>query len=290
MSIELCVLASGSAGNCTVVRSPAGVLLVDIGIGPRTAARRMAGSGVTVTDVAAVCLTHLDRDHFNRNWLGTILARNIQVFCHFRRVDELMRLALGSEASADCAERLRALVVPFDHEPFDPLDGMSAKPVLLVHDRLGSHGFIFDGFGCRAGYASDLGRVPETFAEDFEDLDLLAIESNYDRQMQLESARPWFLKRRIMGGWGHLSNEQALDAVRKILGRSEARGLKIPSRIVLLHRSRECNCPERLRRLFGRDVRIAPRLVLAEQYERSEWMYSNGQVADVGRQLSLAFA
>jgi phosphoribosyl 1,2-cyclic phosphodiesterase len=289
MSIELCVLASGSAGNCTVVRTPAGVLLVDVGIGPRTAAQRMAGTGVGVADVRAICLTHLDRDHFNRNWLGTILSREIQVFCDFRRVDELMRLALGTESSAQDAEPLRALVTPFQHEPFEPLDGLAAKPVLMVHDRLGSHGFVFDGFGCRVGYASDLGRIPETFEEDFEDLDLLAIESNYDRQMQLDSPRPWFLKRRIMGGWGHLSNEQAFEAVRKVLRRSETRGLKLPSRIVLLHRSRECNCPDLVRRLFTRDARIAPRLVLAEQFERSEWLRANGQAADTGRQLSLAF-
>ncbi|HZN69357.1 MAG TPA: MBL fold metallo-hydrolase [Tepidisphaeraceae bacterium] len=290
MSIELCVLASGSAGNCTVVRTPAGVLLVDVGIGPRTAAQRMAGTGVCLADVRAICLTHLDRDHFNRNWLGTILSREIRVFCHFRRVDELVRLAtLGADSSPEDAERLRALVTPFQHESFEPLDGLAVNPVLLVHDRLGSHGFVFDGFGCRIGYASDLGRIPETFEEDFEDLDLLAIESNYDRQMQLDSPRPWFLKRRIMGGWGHLSNEQALEAVRKVLRRSETRGLKLPSRIVLLHRSRECNCPELVRRLFTRDARIAPRLVLAEQFERSEWLRANGQAADTGMQLSLAF-
>ena len=64
MSLEVCVLASGSSGNCTVVRSPAGVLLIDAGIGPRITARRMNGTGVHLRDVRAICVTHLDSDHF----------------------------------------------------------------------------------------------------------------------------------------------------------------------------------------------------------------------------------
>src|SRR5215213_1985387 len=96
MSIEICVLASGSAGNCTVVRTPSGVMLVDAGLGPRTTAQRLAGTGVHVSDVSAMCLTHLDHDHFSRNWLTTILNHGVRVYCHGRRVDDLLRSALGS--------------------------------------------------------------------------------------------------------------------------------------------------------------------------------------------------
>ena len=66
MSLELCVLASGSSGNCSMVRAAAGVVLIDAGIGPRTVAKRMIGSGVSLRDVRAICLTHLDSDHFSR--------------------------------------------------------------------------------------------------------------------------------------------------------------------------------------------------------------------------------
>jgi len=47
MSLELCILASGSGGNCAVVRTPAGIVLIDAGIGPRTTAARMNGTGAT---------------------------------------------------------------------------------------------------------------------------------------------------------------------------------------------------------------------------------------------------
>ena len=45
MSVEVCILASGSGGNCTVVRSPGGTLLIDAGLGPRNTAKRMNGTG-----------------------------------------------------------------------------------------------------------------------------------------------------------------------------------------------------------------------------------------------------
>jgi hypothetical protein len=107
--------------------------------------------------------------------------------------------------------------------------------------------------------------------------------------MQLTSERPYFLKQRIMGGNGHLSNAQALAAVRQILDRADSRRTPLPSSIVLLHRSRQCNCPKLLRQLFTSDARISPRLVLAEQYERTEWLRPSETRARAGEQLVLAW-
>ena len=54
MSLELCILASGSAGNAAILRSPAGLLLIDAGIGPRTFVKRLDGTGVRPSDIAAL--------------------------------------------------------------------------------------------------------------------------------------------------------------------------------------------------------------------------------------------
>lgn len=280
MSLEVCVLASGSAGNCTVVRTPAGVVLIDAGLGPRSTAKRLDGTGVSIREVRAICLTHLDRDHFNPSWLGTLLNRGIRVFCHRTRRGDALE-ALDHEAA-------EPLVTGFD-DAFEPLAGLTVQAIPLAHDRTGSHGFIFDGFGCTIGWATDLGRVPADLHEHFAGLDLLALESNYDPQMQLGSGRPWFLKSRIMGGSGHLSNQQAYDTICKILDRAQQKRRRLPSHIVLLHRSRDCNCPKLLRSLFGRDARIAPRLTLAEQYARTDWLRIRSCPPLVGEQLALAF-
>ncbi len=285
MSLELCVLASGSSGNCSVVRTPGdGAVLIDAGIGPRTTARRLVGTGVSLHDVKAICLTHLDSDHFNVNWIGTIVRLGIRVHCDAHSVDAMLRKA--EDHGADAFARL---IFPFDREPFDVLPNVRLRPLRFAHDREGSHGFVIDSPGCRIGYATDLGRVPVTLIEDFCDLDVLAIESNYDPTMQQTSGRPHFLQQRIMGGGGHLSNQQAFDAIRAILDRCERAAMRLPRHIVLLHRSRQCNCPKLMRQVFSRDARIAPRLTLAEPFEPSGWLKVRDREPLAGEQLSLAW-
>jgi phosphoribosyl 1,2-cyclic phosphodiesterase len=280
MSLELCILASGSSGNSALLRAGSGVMLIDAGLGPRMTAKRMNGTGVCLRDVRAICLTHLDTDHFRPSWLGTILNHGIHVFCHRHKRDRLLE-TLEHEA-------VERLVHGFDDRPFEPLGSVKVRALPLSHDRTGSHGFVIDSAACRIGYATDLGHIPHGFYEMFADLDLIALESNYDCDMQLGSARPAFLKHRIMGGAGHLSNAQALEAVRTIVNRASRRG-RLPAHIVLLHRSRQCNCPKLLRRLFEQDHRIARRLTLAEQYARTDWLRVRPSGPLVGEQLSLAW-
>jgi phosphoribosyl 1,2-cyclic phosphodiesterase len=275
MSLELCILASGSAGNAAILRSPAGVLLIDAGIGPRTLSELLDGTGVHLPDISALCLTHLDGDHFSPHWVSTLRRLNIPIHCHANKVGGL----------ALCCPDLMPLIRPFEAAPFSPIDGLTCDPIPFPHDQLGSHGFVVDGFGYRIGYATDLGRVPSYLFDRFRDLDCIALESNYDPQMQADSGRPLFLRRRITGGHGHLSNLQAFAAIRKILDRAR----RLPDHIVLLHRSQECNCPELLHKLFSSDNRIAPRLTLAQQHERSPWLGRTNRAPLVGEQLTLAF-
>lgn len=283
MSLELCILASGSGGNCTVLRTPTGLLLIDAGIGPRTAAARLAASGrrISLGHLAGVCLTHLDSDHFNANWLRLLSRHGVPIHCHASRADDVHRVA----------ERIGVAVTvePFDGDPFEPLPGLHCDPLAFAHDADGSHGFVIDGFGARIGYATDLGHVPADLIERFCDLDVIAIESNYDQRMQIDSSRPWFLKRRIMSGRGHLSNQQAYDAVRRIFNRCQSLGHAPPRHVVLLHRSRECNCPDVLRRFFSRDARLASRLILTEQHAPTAWIRAAREKPFVGEQMALAF-
>lgn len=286
MSLQLCILASGSSGNCSVVRSPAGALLVDLGLGPRVTAARLDGTGVRWPDVRAVCLTHLDSDHVNASSLAHCARLDIPVHVAAHRADDLLQRD----------RRLRHLIHPFAGHPFQPLPGLTVRPIPLAHDHEGSHGFVIDGHDTRIGYASDLGHVPQALIDAFADgggdaggVNLLAIESNYDPQMQHASQRPWFLKQRIMGGSGHLSNGQAYQAILKILNRIEQSSRALPEHIVLLHRSRQCNCPDVMRRFFSQDPRIAARLTLADQFERSPWLGRRTVAPTPGQQLTLAW-
>ena len=105
MAIELCVLASGSGGNCTVVRAPRGVMLIDAGIGPRIAATRMNGTGIRVADVSAICLTHLDRDHFGLSWVSTVVRHGL--ICRTMTFNGNSIAAVRAKAESPLNERNR---------------------------------------------------------------------------------------------------------------------------------------------------------------------------------------
>jgi hypothetical protein len=77
--------------------------------------------------------------------------------------------------------------------------------------------------------------------------------------------------------------------VRQILDRAQAQRGRLPDHIVLLHRSRECNCPDLLRSLFSKDRRIAPRLTLAEPFQRTPWLRRKDLQPATGEQLMLSF-
>ncbi len=261
-AMRFCVLGSGSGGNCSVLHTRAGTLLIDAGFGPATTARRLTQAGLALADIRAVCLTHLDQDHFRPRWLDLFAEMGVPVWLHRWHAIRLQQL-LQAIPLIDAG-----LLRTFDEAPFSPLDGISAAPIRLQHDQQGTSGFRFSDGQVALGYATDLGHVPPALIDHFAGVDLLAIESNYDPMMQMSSARPFFLKRRIMSESGHLSNQQAHEAVHAIAARGPH---DRPRHVVLLHRSRDCNHPAKIRKLYA-DHPLARRLVLTEQRRRSRWL------------------
>ncbi len=277
MPISFSVLGSGSSGNCALVRlsceSGARHLLIDAGLGPRQTISRLAPLGVGPDDVAAVVLTHTDRDHLSAGWMDLDPPLRATWWVHRRHV--AAALAAGVPV-----RRLEAF-----EEAVEIAPGTRLEPTLQPHDRLGTVGFVLDHQGARLGWATDLGRVPPSMPCRFGGLSALALESNYDPPMQASSSRPPVLKRRIMGGLGHLSNEQALGAVVEIARRSDLRHL------VLLHLSSECNDPGIVRRLYAaRAPHLLPRLTIARQHQPTPLLHLDRRQDDAapltGRQLS----
>lgn len=288
--MQVCVLGSGSSGNSTVVRLGGRALLIDAGFGPRAVAKRLDGTGVTLNDIDAVLLTHLDRDHFNPNWFSTLLKRRITVYVHRRHERTLYRHRATTVAEVDARSLHNAgLLRRFTDQPFTVETALASSParvtpIHLAHDRSGTVGFRIDSATGRLGFATDLGRVPGRLLDLFADVDVLAIESNYDPQMQMASPRPQALINRIMNGAGHLSNDEAYQAVCAVIERSK----RLPHSIVLLHLSRQCNCPSLVRRLYDRDPRFADRLCITSQSQRTDWLSAARRHAPLsGEQLSL---
>jgi phosphoribosyl 1,2-cyclic phosphodiesterase len=271
MPARFCVLASGSAGNCAFVQADGFGVLVDAGIGPRFIASRLASVGATWRDVHAVVLTHTHSDHWKDWTLGQLLRQRVPFYCSPDHHEDLSRYggAFVPLAEAD-------LVRPFaDGESLGLSGGISVRPVAVPHDAEPTFGFRIDGppglFGPQwsIGYASDLGEARPELIAAFTDVNVLAIEFNHCERMERMSGRPRFLIQRVLGAQGHLSNDQAADAVRAIVRRSDPKSLK---HLVQLHLSRDCNLPS-LAQEAGRaalaDVNSSAVVTTAQQYAAS---------------------
>ena len=261
--LGVCVLGSGSGGNASVLRLGQAALLIDAGFGPRTTDKRLRQAGLSLDQLDAVCLTHLDQDHFRKTWTDALLKRGIPVYVHSWHYADLMRLPGGAEL------RDAGLAMDFDDAPFEPVPGLNTSTVRLQHDRQGTIGYRFDTQDASLGYATDLGHAPTALIEHLAGVDILCIESNYDEHMTRTSPRPSWINRRNMSDSGHLSNEQSYEAVRAITDLSPKDN---PRHIVLLHRSSQCNHPMKVRRVFERDPQLAPRITLTEQRRRTRWL------------------
>ncbi len=243
----LSVLSSSSGGNCTLLRVHDGHrfrhILIDLGLSPRRTREMMSLFGLALKDVDAALLTHMDQDHLHPGWLApqgkaSPLREDAAMLVHeahfhAARGASLHRPNLRALAGANEARHLFSdLPAPACGLPA----GLIVSAVLGAHDKEGAASFrLTMPTGASLGFATDIGRVTKELVDLCAGVDVLAIESNYCPQMQAASSRPEFLKRRIMGGAGHLSNQETIAAVRAIEPKRH---------VVLLHLSRQCNTPE----------------------------------------------
>lgn len=262
--MSLCVLGSGSGGNCSALaltragRRRPDVTLIDCGLSIKQTTQRMEAVGLKLGDVRQVLVTHFDTDHFGQVWIRQAQRHGWRLRFHVNHW-HLANLAGAPEIDHEAFD---------DGGPFELAAGCLAYPVRLDHDTNGTVGYRIEAGGRRLGFATDLGRVPDRLLDEFSDLDLLALESNYCPQMQIDSPRPLYLKKRIMGGRGHLSNEQSLEAVQLIAQQSERL-----ERIILLHLSRQCNSPGRILSLYARFPELSRKLMLSNQNRPTEWAH-----------------
>jgi phosphoribosyl 1,2-cyclic phosphodiesterase len=263
---RLCVLGSGSSGNCSVLEvlgteGRSSRLLIDLGLSPRATRALLAQRGLRIEDIDAALLTHLDIDHCHPGWAGARAfgseGDRISVIVHARHAHLARTRGLNPA-------RLRT----FD-APFAPCTGLTAFPLLAHHDQHGSvcYRFQITRHARRAtlAYATDVGRVTPALLAHMRGAHVLAIESNYHPPLQLASDRPEFLKRRIMGGHGHLSNQQACEIIRASCARDD----QAPDHVVLLHLSRDCNDRELVAREHA-GARYA--LTIAHPREPTPWI------------------
>lgn len=268
MSARFTVLASGSAGNASLLQIGDFGLLIDFGLGSRTLGKRLAARGLSWRSVNAVLLTHTHSDHWNDTTLSMIANHGVPLFCHAEHAEHLA-CASTHFLRAHSNGQINSYF-PGKWHRVGP--GLRVLPLSVSHDSGVTCGFRIEGpeglFGpsWAIGYVADLGTWDQELVQALAEVDLLAIEFNHDEKMQRTSGRPRFLIDRVLGDEGHLSNRQAMALVHACREASAQPCLRY---LVTLHRSQQCNTSE-LVRLAAREVigdDGATTIVQAEQHE-----------------------
>jgi len=225
VSLKVCVLGSGSTGNCTYVASDSSAVLVDAGLSGRETAGRLAAVGADLASVRAVCLTHEHDDHIS----------GIPVL--FRRTGMALYANTGTIDALERKEKMRGLSWNvFETGAAFTVGDLSIEPFSVPHDSYDPVGFVVSGGGARVAVVTDMGMATELIRQRLRHCRAIVIEANHDVGLLRDSRRPWMLKQRISGRQGHMSNTQAAELIAEIAGPDLAC-------VYLAHLSAECNDP-----------------------------------------------
>lgn len=226
MSLQVTSLASGSSGNCTVVRSPQGTLLVDCGLALKHVRAGLEELGIAEDQIAGIVVTHEHADHVGT--LG-IVASGLKVPVY-----------LNAGTAAMCKKRLVGREIElnvFQNGNAFEVGGILVEPFSIPHDGVDTVAFCFSSGQRRVGVATDFGHVTQLVRQKLLQCHSLVLESNYDRKKLLDSPRDWKLKQRILGQHGHLDNVDTMKLVAELIQHGHI------EEICFAHLSEECNDP-----------------------------------------------
>jgi phosphoribosyl 1,2-cyclic phosphodiesterase len=225
------ILGSGSAGNCTVLRTDQARVLIDAGFTQRKLRDLLREAGESLEQIDAVFLTHEHGDH----------AAGIEGLKKFPHIPVFANAATARAVQSKLDHKVdwrlfetgarfafRDLEIESFHVPHD-----AQEPVGFIF----SHGHDGDLLSPRRRLAwlTDLGHAPQHLHERIRDVDVLVVESNHcPRLLDADMKRPWPTKQRIAGRHGHLSNEQ----MRELL---EAVASPRWRHVFFIHLSGDCN-------------------------------------------------
>lgn len=244
MSLYLCSLNSGSNGNCYYLGNENEAVLVDAGISCRETVHRLERSGLSIKNIKAIFISHEHIDHI----------RGVEVLSRKYNIPVYLTASTLKQSRLRLEPRLIRQFLPLEKIK---IGSLKVKPFPKQHDGIDPHSFIITSKGITAGVFTDIGMVCENLVSHIGCCHAVFLESNYDEIMLENGSYPVYLKRRIRGGKGHLSNHQALD----LFLNHRAPFLKL---LILSHLSAQNNNPRMVQDLFiphanGTRIEIAQR-------------------------------
>ena len=258
MALRFKSLGSGSSGNATVVeagraeRNPIRVL-VDCGLGIKALEVRLGEAKLTLADLHAIFITHEHGDHVG---CAPALARRLKI---------PIWMSHGTFSAIGSPDLAGMLHVVRDGDQID-LGELQLSPFTVPHDAREPLQLTCTDGNTKLGILTDLGHATGHVLSQLSHCNALLLECNHDTQLLEQSAYPAFLKRRIGGLHGHLSNAAAAE----IAQAAHHSGLK---HLVTAHLSRENNRPDLARLAISTALSCSnDDIVVADALNGSPWL------------------
>lgn len=225
--IKFCSLYSGSSGNSLYFSDGKTSLLLDAGLSAKRIFQSLCSIGEDPEDLSAILISHEHSDHIKG---AGIISRKLGIPVYANEATWMsMEKSLGKmkEENKVCFETGSAFSI----------GNIEINTFSIPHDASEPVGFNLFAGNKKVTVATDIGHIGPELLACFEGSDLLLLESNHDIEMLQVGPYPWYLKKRIAGENGHLSNEAAAEAIAHMAERGVCKFL-------LGHLSKENNFPE----------------------------------------------
>ena len=262
--MRMCSIASGSSGNCVYVGSDATHLLVDVGISGKKTESGLEELGISGGDLDGILITHEHADHISG--LG-VLARKYEIPIYATRGTIEAVRQMKSMGSID-----QELWVEVKEDQRFTIKDLTVNPLRISHDAAQPVAYRISYGSKRVAVCTDLGVYNDYTVECLKGLDAILLEANHDVESLSSGPYPYYLKKRILGRLGHLSNE---DAAKFAVTLAENGA----NEIILAHLSLENNTPAMARNAVEQALSaahlapvlsVAPRDALGEAHVLGE--------------------
>ncbi len=205
--MKVSVLGSGSSGNCIYVENNDRGFLIDAGLSGRETEKRLSNIGKSVQSVDAIIITHDHSDH--TKGAGILSRRHAIPIIIEKESYNAARNILGEVSDVE-------YFTP--HSVFE-INGLGIEAIRSDHDSASSVCLFIRNEKKNLGVFTDLGRINDSIKDIFPFLDAAVLEFNHDIDMLENGPYPQYLKERIRGRYGHLSNNDASAFVKRYMGK-----------------------------------------------------------------------
>jgi phosphoribosyl 1,2-cyclic phosphodiesterase len=247
MSLFTASLNSGSNGNCYYVGNTEEAVLIDVGISCRELEKRMARIGLNIQKVKAIFISHEHTDHISG---VRVTSKKYKIPVYINE---------GTRKGGRFEPENPLLCSFAAHQPVN-IGELSITPFPKRHDAADPYSFVVEGNNTVIGVLTDIGSVCEHVRSYFKQCHAAFLEANYDEDMLMNGPYPFYLKKRISGDHGHLSNTQALELFRQ-------HKADYMSHVFLSHLSKENNSPQVAQKLFEEHAGDTQVIVASRHYE-----------------------